>query len=86
MNNAYDIVHIDECCFTGKYLGHKAHMSKWAPIQFQRKWPNLKYVAVVGAASRQRGLISYWTKVGKAYNARDYKAFIRHVIQKCQIR
>ena len=45
-----------------------------------------KYIAVMAAISRQRGMIAYWLKHGEAFDGPDYRAFVKHVINKCKRR
>ena len=54
-------------------------------MKLAQKHAPVKYIAVVAAISKKRGMIAYWlNKEATAFNGRSYRAFLRHVIAKCK--
>lgn len=77
-----DIVQIDECIFSGKTKNQYTFMGKDIPITLKSKGAPGKYLAVVLAASKNRGIIHWAYNVGKGINGKQFVEFIKGLCKK----
>lgn len=82
MLKGMDIVQIDEAIFSGKTKTCYTYMARDPPIQLSGKGAPGKYLAVVLAASKNRGIIHWAYNVGKGINGKQFKEFLEQTCKK----
>jgi len=78
----YDIIQIDEAVFSGQTKVQYTFMGRDPRISLKSKGAPGKYVAVVLAASKDRGIIHWAYSVGKAFKGKQFVEFIQGLMKK----